>query len=393
MNQSKNLNSNTGATLPAIVTPRLETLGYMVNSNNLPTFKDDLLNDFIVAEKFLARRDTDGDYVYSQDTRLAYLKEYRRLFIFCSHKQKLFADIDHEDAQEYVMFLKTPPSSLIGKKLHINSPDWKPFFTDSLSGSSVRSAVAAVKSLWSYMQRIQLIGLSPWAVIVTKTNKVRSEESLRRLRILPLKVLQDVFEFLDNTTSTRDIARQRWLFIFFMFTGSRISDVVKHGTSSFETLHTGTRTTWVFNHTSKGGAFHSIPIPSLVIDELKKYRASMGKIEFPVTSEALVFNVTGRIPVTNRSTIHNAMKSLFDKVANFVECNSGPEHAVGLRRASTHWLKHSFVKLALDVSEGDIRSVSSLSRHADWKTTKIYDYTDLDPLSNIADSMADKFKS
>jgi Site-specific recombinase XerC len=364
----------------------------MVSAEDRPTFKSDLVSDFAIAEKFLARRDTDGDYVYSKDTRLAYLKEYRRLFIFCSHKQKLFADIDHEDAQEYVMFLKTPPASLVGKKLHVESPDWKPFFTDSLSGSSVRSAVAAVKSLWSYMQRIQLIGLSPWAVIVTKTNKVRSEEALRRLRILPLKVLQDVIEYTDNTEQTREGARQRWLFIFFMFTGSRISDVVKHGTGSFETLHTGTKTTWVFNHTSKGGAFHSIPIPSLVIDELKKYRASMGKIEFPIISEALVFNITGKIPVTNRSTIHNAMKSLFQYAANYIEIRSGAEHAIGLRRASTHWLKHSFVKLALDVSEGDIRSVSSLSRHADWKTTKIYDYTDLDPLSDIADSMANRFE-
>jgi site-specific recombinase XerD len=371
-----------------IITDELQLVSN-INCGLNPSFGTGLMQDFAIAESFLDRKDTDGDYVFTADTRSAYIKEFRRLFIFCANNQKRFSDIDHNDTQQYVTFLKSPPSSLIGKKMSASSSEWKPFYTDNPSGSSVRSGIAAVKSLWTYMQKLQLIGLNPWSVIVTKTNKVRSEEALRRLRILPVDVLRDAMDFLDQRESTRESNRNRWLFIFFIFTGSRISDVTNHGTKSFEFVHTGNKTIWVFNHVSKGGVFHSVPVPSLVIEELKRYRESLGKVALPSDSEPLVFNVTGKHAVKDRSTTHRCMKEFFEEVANYVESIRSVEYAIKLREATTHWLKHSFVKLALDVSGGDIRSVSAFARHADWKTTKSYDFTELDPLANIADSMTD----
>lgn len=342
---------------------------------------------------FVNRKDTDGDPVFSKTTQGSYIKEYRRLLVFCSLKHKDILSLNHEDTQDYISFLKNPPSHLISnKKLPATHEDWAPFNTQ-LSGSSIRQAIAPLKSFWTYLTRIGYISINPWALLYTKTNKVRNESALRRLRVVPTDLVIEALSFLKESEPTRQLSRQRWLFTMYLYTGSRLSDITKHTTDSFQLNSLKSKTFWVFNHRSKGDVFHSTPIPKVLIEELKRYRLSLGKPDFPLEPEPLVFNLTGNNALLHRSTIHNEMKRLFKAISKHIANKKGAEYASVFEKASTHWLKHSFVSIALDVSNGDIRSVTDLARHADWKTTKQYDHTDLIPLSNISDSIGDALNS
>ena len=349
----------------------------------------DSSEDLSITNAFLERIDVEGDFVFSQPTRESYLKEFRRLLIFCSIKNKGFRDLTYQDSQDYVRFIKSPPEALISnKKLPANHPDWKPFYSP-LTGASIRQAIAPLKSLWTFLQRTGYLALNPWALITTKTNKVRSESALRKLRVVPTDLIKAALKYLEHSTPSKKLNRQKWLFSMYLYTGSRLSDLIKHQTDSFQLTSSKGQSFWVFNHRSKGGVFHSIPVPKVLIKELKAYRNSLGKSEFPETPEPLVFSLSGYNGVSHRSTIHNEMKDLFESISVYVRETKGSEYALVFKKASTHWLKHSYVSIALDVSDGDIRRVTDLARHADWKTTKAYDHSELGPLADITEKIAE----
>ncbi len=350
----------------------------------------DALNnsDITIIEKFLRSYNSDGENRFSDETKSYYLKEYRRLLVFCSNYKYTFKDIDQDIVQSYIEFLKYPPASLIGPKVSIKSTNWKPFY-GVLSASSVRQAISAISSLWLYMQQSNYINYNPWALLKTTSSRVRNEVSLRKLRVLTDESLKDVIEFINSVhTPDKKLKRQRWLFFFYIFTGCRISDLIKHTTSDFILSGSKGDKYWVFNHISKGKVMHQIPVPHLLMNEMKQYRSSIGREPIPTEPEHLLFNKTGKIGIKSRGTIHIEMKDLFKRVSKWLHDNKGPEHSKSFYNASTHWLKHSFVTLALDVSNGDVRHVSDLARHADWKTTKTYDHSDTKSLHDITEKMA-----
>lgn len=362
----------------------------LVIHNNLPpsVMIEKNEEDIAMAKLFLERRDVDGDIVLSRSTVDSYLKEYRRLLIFCSGRGQTFKDFTFEDTQEYIKFIKAPPSHLISdKKLPVSHKDWTPFFKP-LSGASIRQAIAPLKSLWAFFQETGYLQLNPWALLTTKTNKVRAESAKRKLRVIPTDLIRSALTYLSEAEPTAKLNRQRWLFVMYLYTGSRLSDLINHKTDSFELASSKGKSFWVFNHTSKGGVFHSITAPKVLIEELKLYRASLDKVQFPALAEPLVFTLTGKSRVRHRDTIHKEMKDLFSKIAFSIAATKGSEYSQVFLKASTHWLKHSFVSIALDVSDGDIRRVTDLARHADWKTTKAYDNSELGPLSDISEKIA-----
>lgn len=365
----------------------------MSSENSIITSSKNLLlkndnSDKGIIEAYLERRDIEGDYVFSPTTQKSYIKEYRRLIIFCKIERKTFADISFEDTQNYILFVKSPPQHLIGtKKLPFGHKDWKPFFTP-LSGASIRQAIAPLKSLWTFLQKINYLTLNPWALISTKTNKVRNESALRKMRVVPTDLIKLALKYLSEAEPTRKLNRQRWLFVMYLYTGSRLSDVINHGTENFQFVTSKGKSFWVFDHVSKGGVSHSTTVPEILIQELKNYRRSLDKAEFPSSGEPLVFSLSGLKKVKHRDTIHKEMKQLFNAVSQYVAREIGEEYAQIFKKASTHWLKHSFVSIALDVSDGDIRRVTDLARHSDWRTTKSYDSTDLIPLSEISEKIA-----
>jgi integrase/recombinase XerC len=60
-------------------------------------------------------------------------------------------------------------------------------------------------------------------------------------------------------------------------------------------------------------------------------------------------------------------------------------------RTSPHRLRHTAITVALDTSNGDVRKVKRLSRHARLETLQIYDDNRLDMQGEMTDSLSDLF--
>lgn len=345
-------------------------------------------SDADMVNEYLFRTDLDKEFKLSNNTISYYSKEFRRLACYCNLRQVTFQDIRYSEVLEYVEFLKRPPEVLIGDKRPANHKDWKPFEKKELSASSLKQAIKPITSLWRSMQDDGYVQQNPWTKLSLSTDRSRNEQQLRRLRIIPTAALTIALDWLDyaqeiETYDQRKIARCRWLFCLYLFSGARLSDAIKHTASAFEQAGE----IWVFNHTSKGGASHSTPIPEMLINEYHQYMRSMDLI--PNNNCPLVYSLSGNLPITDRWTIHVEMKYTLGEAAKYAREKGDTVSESKLAYASTHWLKHSFVSLALDVSNGNIRLVTDLARHADWKTTKSYDHSDIKEMSKITNDMAE----
>jgi site-specific recombinase XerD len=345
-------------------------------------------SDADMINEYLFRADLDHKFKLSDSTISYYAKEFRRLACYCRLRQVTFQDITYREVLEYVEFLKRPPEILVGNKRPANHKNWKPFEKSELSASSLKQAIKPIASLWRSMQDDGYVQQNPWAKLSLSTDRSRNEQQLRRLRIIPRAALTIALDWLDfagtiETYDQRRIARCRWLFCLYLFSGARLSDAIKHTASAFEQAGD----VWVFNHTSKGRASHSTPIPKMLINEYHQYIHSMDLV--PNNHCPLVYSLSGKLPITDRSTIHGEMKYVLGEAAKYAKEKGDAVSESKLAYASTHWLKHSFVSLALDVSNGNIRLVTDLARHADWKTTKSYDHSDIREMSKITNDMAE----
>jgi site-specific recombinase XerD len=355
---------------------------------DMPTICRMAQSDFEIMNKFLFRVDLKRRFKLSDNTISYYSKEFRRLACYCNLVRMGFQNLTDTEVTGYVEFLTNPPDILIGeKRFPVKHKDWKPFHKRELSASSLKQAIKPITSLWTYMQKNGYVQRNPWAELSLTTDESRNEQQLRRLRVIPKEALLTTLKWLDDAKGKsnydqRRIARCRWLFCLYMFSGTRLSDVIINSAEAFEKIDGY----WVFNHVSKGDATHSTPVPNMLINEFHQYRLSVNRV--PSYKGDLVYSLTGNHGLTDRSTIHGEMKYLFGEAAKYAAEIGDYSSARKLELASTHWLKHSFVSLALDVSDGNIRLVTDLARHADWKTTKAYDHTSIKDGAKVTNDMA-----
>ncbi|MCG8026291.1 MAG: tyrosine-type recombinase/integrase, partial [Candidatus Thiodiazotropha endolucinida] len=145
---------------------------------------------------------------------------------------------------------------------------------------------------------------------------------------------------------------------------------------------------WMIAVTGKGRkTAEDHPLPDAFVQELWRYRKSMGLDPWPNMPQPLVLSLSGKNALTSRSSAHNDFKNLIQDVAEYQENAGHHDSAVRLNNASTHWLRHSFVTCLLNVSS-DIPAVSSLARHRDIKTTMGYDHSELPALKGILNEFA-----
>ncbi len=75
--------------------------------------------------------------------------------------------------------------------------------------------------------------------------------------------------------------------------------------------------------------------------------------------------------VTTRQGLYGIVKERFSMTAEILEMNGEAGAAEELRRASTHWLRHTFAKSAL-ISGQSMRTVAEAMGHGDLVTTMRY---------------------
>ena len=145
-------------------------------------------------------------------------------------------------------------------------------------------------------------------------------------------------------------------------------------TSDFE--QDPTDSGWILRVNSKGGRKGNIVVPTDVLDALARYRVSLGLHPLPSSGDArpVIGSIIGERGRVTPQALYMLVKSIFCRAAERIEAER-PAGAERLRRASTHWMRHTGISHLLD-ADVDPRVAQAQARHSTLATTSRYDHKD-----------------
>ncbi|WP_241660945.1 phage integrase family protein [Variovorax guangxiensis] len=321
-------------------------------------------------------------------TQRAYRKEAERLLLWSVLEQKkALSSLSVEDATEYRSFLANPPASWCGPRHHQRwSPMWRPL-EGPLQPVALRQALIILRSLFAFlMSQSYLLG-NPFAAVALPSNPHRPLGSNRTLTFAQWDHIETLLQDRGDTEVERRLRRAlRWLYA----TGLRLTEITQAKCEDLERVEYRTEegaaaADWMLSVIGKGGRSRQVPVPSDLVDELGDELARHGLERQVGAVSNQGIHVLARFDselerpsAWSSSGLYQAIKAFLADAAENLE----PADAQQLRKASTHWLRHSHGSHALQGRAGQhpvpIQVVQNNLGHASVGTTSMYLTTERD---------------
>lgn len=329
-------------------------------------------NDVEAMERWLE------EYFDRPTTYRTYKKEAERFLVWCQTELNLrLEDLMREHVEMYINFLKnpSPKEKWCGPRrprLSSDLKDWKPF-TGPLSESAIKSALAVLNSLMSYLVDAGYVQFNAFSLVRKKSRFQRSlseQAILVKERILSTEEWEAILLTMNASSEVETIeacARRRFLISILYFLGLRIDELEKATWHNFRFIDGK----WWFLVKGKGGKLGKIPVNSFLLSEIMQYRLIFAMAPVPTVNEEgpLIFSLKGSKEGLSSRQMSKIIKSLAMKAAlNF------PKDSISfskLMRFSPHWLRH------LSASRQDLAGISFTNiknnlRHENEQTTRQY---------------------
>lgn len=318
----------------------------------------------------------------SQSTKTSYWLHIERLLLWAAEtKGKALSDLTVNDLAEFRDFLRDPQprDTWCGPRAPRGSWHWRPF-RGPLSPASQRLSLDIIGSLFAFLAAAGYLRANPM-LMLRKPRAPRRQGGIQE-RFLDESLLQAVTVTLDRMpqhTAAQIAAaeRTRWLFILLTTLGLRRDEVVRHTHAAFERRMRPTGEQWWCRIIGKGGHERVIPAPPVCIEALRRYRRHLGLEEDPLPADdtPLVRQLRGGNGASD-TTLYRAIKKLLEDTAARIT-GEHPHGAAQLRRASPHWLRHSYVT-AMGNLGASLRHLNRSAGHASIETTAQYDHASED---------------
>ena len=223
------------------------------------------------------------------------------------------------------------------------------------SRKTVARHIAALRSFFRYLCRVQLIDSNPFVGI-------RTPKLERRLpQFLDMPEMEDLLKLPPPTVLGR---RDSALLELLYGAGVRVSELVG---LSLRNLDLSEQYILVFG---KGSKERIIPIGRMAVKAISSYlqesRPSLQR-KHAVATDALFLNHNGT-PLSDRS-----VRRILDKYVTSLAVH---------KRVTPHTLRHSFATHLLD-NGADLRSVQELLGHVSLKTTQVYTHISSERLLSV----------
>ena len=323
-------------------------------------------------------------YQSSPLTYQTYLKELERLVLWCTHIQQVcISDIASDDIVAYQNFLTSvePKALWCGNKRskclktgELN-PDWRPFASD-LSPTSIKKTMSILDSFFNYLVQTHYLKGNPLSV-----NKRRKKRAVPQTieRWLEKMEINTILEALNAVPEAQgfSVIRAKYIIHTLFYTGLRLSELTLHTMGDFTLIESA----WYLKVVGKGEKPRNIVVVDEYLDALRVFRGAIGCQPFPAFNEKmpLIPMQDNKNPIMQRR-IDQILKWAFELGARRYEmlANQDAEEspkllrrASKLRKASAHWLRHSYGTYLVK-SGCPIEKVKSLMGHSDISTTMIY---------------------
>ncbi len=327
-------------------------------------------NDLEAVQAWLA------EFHDSPQTLRAYRKEAERLLLWALlERGKPLSSLTREDCLLYEAFLADPQprERWCGPKAPRFSTRWRPL-VGPLSPASRKMALLIINALFSYLVKAGYLAGNPLALA---RRRRRSQQPLREIeRFLEHDQWQALLAAIeelprDTERACQHYARARYLVALLYLLGPRVSEVAEHPMSSFIRV----RGRWWWQVVGKGRKEARVPVNQDMLDALSDYRRFYGLPALPAPDETtpLVLNLKGAAGIGD-NMIYRIVKMLVAKGADRLQADD-PHQAEKLRRASTHWFRHTSITHQADAGIS-IQFLQRNARHARIDTTGLYLHTE-----------------
>lgn len=314
-----------------------------------------------------------AEYASSPHTFRNYRKEVLRLLLWATQGLgKPLSSLNREDLLAYEHFLANPSGEWIDPSLPRRGSDRR-LFEGPLSPRSVRQAMGILSGLFGYLVSAGYFAGNPLALRRQRSGAKNCRRATVE-RYLDHALWQSVLSFIDTMPQSTHRERQhyervRWLFRLLYGASLRSSEAAQAKSSDLAQR----RGKWWLHVVGKGGAEGDVPVSDALIADLARYRQFHGLPATPTSLEStpLVMSIAGRIDqLLTPTAIYLVVKEVFRRAAAALDTDD-PASADTLRRASTHWLRHTSATHQADAGN-DIRFIQKNLRHASIETTAIY---------------------
>lgn len=319
-------------------------------------------------------------YKDSPNTLVAARKDAERFYLWIVRKSITLKEVKKADCEEYRNFLRDPqPSSLWcgptkprHKKDGTNNPEWRPF-VGQLKDSSVRQTCTQLFGLFEFLSHAQYIAGNPWRLLGKMAGlKTQIDIVERFLDNETMAFLRRYIEAMKEGTKNdkKHYSRVRWMFSLLYLAAARRSEFVNAQMKDFRRVNGR----WWWKVNGKGSVSADVPVNDELLSELMIYRASLGLSPLPLPDEEipLVSDVSKKLQPITSSALYKVIKAVFEGAAEKAENEDLKELSITLKKASTHWMRHTSATDQANAPGADLVTVKTNLRHSDVRTTMLY---------------------
>lgn len=313
------------------------------------------------------------EYKESPQTYRNYRKESERLLLWSIMKQgKPLSGLSREDFNAFKDFLADPQPAeqWCGPRAPRHSQDWRPF-QGPLKASSLNQALVINNSLMNYLVEAGYLAGNPLALA-----RRRVRTPVRKLDTVERFLEEDLWESVlayirdlpqSNNREQAHFQRVNFLFSLLYLLGPRSSEIADHTMGSFMEV----RGKWWWEVTGKGRKTARIPVNNDMLSALAKYRRFHKLDDLPEPGETtpLILSLKGTSGISS-NMIYRIVKEIVSKAAD-VLAKTQPHKAAKLRKASTHWFRHTAITHQADKGI-ELRYLKKSARHEKIDTTSRY---------------------
>ena len=342
-------------------------------------------NDYEAIAAWLATKH-DPNGTGRTATHRAYRKEAERLLLWAILEHgKPLSSLTVEDVNAFKWFLAAPPARWCGPRHHQRwSPLWRPL-EGPLSSTALRQSIVILRSLFAFLVSQNYLLGNAFAGVALPREQARPLGSRRTLTFDQWDALEErLDEFAGDPLGRRRARAIRWLYA----TGLRLTEMADAHCGDLQQvdyrLPNGTKDSgWMLSVVGKGDKLRQVPVPSRLVEELQDELEQNG-LEAHVRHEsnqdvAILMRLEGGLAKPwSASGLAKGIKDVLERCAATMDI----EDAKQLRKASTHWFRHTHGSHALNGRPGvkgvPIQVVQNNLGHASIGTTSGYLTTERD---------------
>ena len=339
-----------------------------------------------------------GRYAEKPSTQRSYRKEVERFLLWCAHDlKKPLSSVTSPDCQKYRAFLQEVPATWIEPRpLKRTDTAWRAFRTQP-GAASQKQALVILQTLFGGLVDAGYLVANPMRSLMKSFNLPSSKMDIRRS--FTEAEWQHVLRSVDAQSFDQQNLRLKCILELLVTSGIRLDELARatHKDLRLETLPDLPQT-WILTVTGKRNKTREVPLNPDVVrllglhggnflqEDLKSQdqdhlplirtlKASVAQWKRGQGGELVAAPKSEKTgPPLSAAGIYAVLKRFFRQASKTAEA-AGLD-AQRFEKASTHWMRHTFVRQAL-VDGVPIEVASELAGHASIDTTSIYSTQEL----------------